>query len=64
VELDGSGRTVRSFHVGLEWCSTFDVLPNGTGNQSGRHTIVEVDRLGKVLSEQPVQGRVFRIVGR
>jgi hypothetical protein len=44
-------------------------LPNGhtlvgTGKQSGRHSIVEVDLLGQVVSEQPVQGRVFRIVGR
>jgi hypothetical protein len=108
VEVDGNGRTVRTFPAGLEWCSTFDVLPNGhylvpqrsanrvvefdrtgkvvwqchvavantaarlpngrtlvgTGEQSGPHTIVEVDRSGKVLFEQPVQGRVFRIVGR
>jgi hypothetical protein len=108
VELDGNGQTVRSFPAGLDWCSTFDALPNGhylvpqrsadkvvefdrvgnvvwechvpaantaarlpngrtlvgTGAQSDRHTIVEVDRSGKVLSEQPVQGRVFRIVGR
>src|SRR5262249_36733836 len=108
VELDGNGQTVRSFQAGLEWCATFDALPNGhylvpqssagkvvefdragnavweclvpaantvarlpngrtlvgTGAQGDRHTIVEVDRSGKVLSEQPVQGRVFRIVGR
>jgi hypothetical protein len=108
VELDGNGQTVRSFQAGLEWCSTFDALPNGhylvpqrsadkvvefdrvgkvvwecrvpaantaarlsngctlvgTGRQWDRHTIVEVDRSGKVLSEQAVQGRVLRIVGR
>jgi hypothetical protein len=108
MELDGKGQTVRSFHVGLDWCSTFDVLPNGhylvpqrsanrvvefdrtgrvvwecvvplpntaarlpnghtlvgTGKQSGPHAVVEVDHSGQVVSERPVQGRVFRIVGR
>jgi HEAT repeats len=108
VELDGRGQTVRSFQAGLEWCSTFDALPNGhylvpqggtdkvvefnragkvvwecrvpgantaarlpygrtlvgTGQQQGPHNIVEVDRWGQVTSEQPVKGRVFRIVGR
>jgi hypothetical protein len=108
VELDGNGQTVRSFRAGVEWCSTFDALPNGhylvpqrsadkvvefdragqvvwecrvpaantaarlpdgrtlvgTGKQGDRHTIVEVDRSGKVLSEQPVRGRVFRIACR
>jgi hypothetical protein len=44
-------------------------LPNGhtlvgTGNQKGPHTLVEVDHSGQVVSERPVQGRVFRIVGR
>ncbi len=108
LEVDGKGQTVRSFSAGLEWCSTFEVLPNGhylvpqrrvnrvvefnqigrvvwkcrvneantaarlpnghtlvwTGDQGGPHAIVEVDRSGKVLFEQSVQGRVFRIVGR
>src|SRR5262249_58156922 len=108
VELDGSGQTVRTFQAGLEWCATFDALPNrhylvpqcstdkvvefdragkvvwechvpsantaarlpygrtlvGTGWQHDRHSIVEVDRWGQAISDLPVQGRVFRIVGR
>jgi hypothetical protein len=67
VEFDRSGKVVWECHV--PGANTAARLPDGrtfvgTGQQSGPHAIVEVDRWGQVVSEQPVKGRMFRIVGR
>jgi HEAT repeats len=67
VEFNRAGKVVWECHV--PGANTAARLPYGrtlvgTGQQQGPHSIVEVDRWGQVTSEQPVKGRVFRIVGR